>query len=154
MSQGRYILIVLASILGDLLRSLAILAMTNLERLFPKWKQPYVEESKNGNMEGCKEMKKVTDLTEYRLKCRFVEAVNSHIMIYNAVHPDLRYHHSSAIGSHQSTAWLLGWPDIAELIDAPYKAIINEKKPTPITFPQGASYDSTRLASDKPNGRG
>lgn len=53
---------------------------------------------------------------EFELRRRFVAAINSHIDLYNANAGGRRFYHETAIVSHEVTARLLEWPDIAEQI--------------------------------------
>ena len=74
------------------------------------------------------------DLTEERLKRKFIEIVNDHIYFYNECPAIHKAYHQNAIASHQTTATVFGWDDVAKEICDQCNAIWADVKPNPISI--------------------
>ena len=74
------------------------------------------------------------DLTEQRLKRKFVEEVNFHIRCYNQFDESFHPYHEAALCSHQATAGKLGWRDVSILICDQCCRIHEHKEPKPISI--------------------
>lgn len=72
---------------------------------------------------------KPIDLTERRLKKKFLEIVNDHVMFYNQCDASFRPYHLNALDSHQVTARGMGWEDLAISINDQCNRIWNGGEP-------------------------
>lgn len=71
---------------------------------------------------------------EDRLKRKFVDKVNDDIDSYNSCPEDLLTYYEHALCSHQETAYVLHWDDVAILICEQCCAIFNNSEPEPISI--------------------
>jgi len=77
---------------------------------------------------------KPLDLTEHRLKLKFLESVNDQIRFYNQGHYSFHEYYQNALSSHQTTAMHLGWTDIAVAICDQCNEIYKKAKPQIISI--------------------
>ena len=76
--------------------------------------------------------KNIVNLKEHQIRRAFIEVVNDHISFYNNV-PLHREYHEHAINSHITTAYALGWKDLALKIQTQFNQIKYGRRPKIIT---------------------